>query len=1041
MNHRIFFSQAGCLLLIAATLVLPIARAGDESSSLSLKVPEGFEVERIAGPPLVDRPISADFDDQGRLYVTDSSGSNEEVEKQAQDKPHRIVRLEDTNGDGRFDKSVVFADKMAFPEGALWFDGSLYVAAPPSIWKLTDSDGDGVADRREEWFQGKTLTHCANDLHGPYLGLDGWIYWCKGAFGKQTYEHPGRPPLVTRASHIFRRRPGDPLVEPVMTGGMDNPVDVVFTPAGERIFTSTFVVHPQAGLRDGLIHAIYGGVYGKAHDVIDDHKKTGDLLPVMTHLGPAVPCGLTRYESKVFGEDYRDNLFACLFNLHKVTRHILKPNGSTFTTEDIDFLTSENPDFHPTDVIEDADGSLIVVDTGGWYKICCPSSQLVKPDVLGAIYRVRRKGAPRVEDPRGLKLAWTAMKADQAGKLLDDPRPAVRSRAIHELAKRGNEAIPALAAALKTSGSVEVRRNALWSLTRIEGTAARDAVRIAFEDRDDSVRHAACHSAGVWRDAGALPQLLQLLQNGPAPLQRAAAEAAGRIGDKQAVPQLLLTAGAPHDRILEHSLTYALIEIDSPSATASGLRATSPRSRRAALIALDQMEHGGLKPEMVTPLLASNDSVLRPAAWWILGHHSEWSPGLASFFGRRLADKNISGAERKEFEQQLAQFARDAEIQALLAAIARGPSSRSARLSALRAMAYAPLKEMPATWIASLPDVMASQDPEVIHYAVNVARALPVSPKTNAPSLSSALLRIARNHILSPEARLDALAALPKGLTTVDSNLWNFLRASIATSQSGAIRSAASEVVAKAKLSPSQLLSLTESIKSTGPMELPRLLAAYENSNDQELGMKLIAALEASKARASLHPEMLRKALAKFPGSVRKSGDQLLASLHMDTAQQKARLEKLLLELQGGDVRRGQAVFNGTKAACSSCHTIGYLGGKVGPDLTRIGQIRNERDLLESIIFPSASFVRSYEPVIVDTKSGDIYNGVLRKNASDEVILAIDARTEARIPRADIADMRPGAVSIMPTGLEEQLTRQDLADLLAFLKQTRWGPR
>ena len=96
---------------------------------------------------------------------------------------------------------------MMFPEGTMWLDGSLYVAAPPSIWKLTDTDGDGVADQRVEWFQGKTLTGCANDLHGPYLGPDGWIYWCKGAFAEQTYERPGKPPFVTRAAHIFRCRP------------------------------------------------------------------------------------------------------------------------------------------------------------------------------------------------------------------------------------------------------------------------------------------------------------------------------------------------------------------------------------------------------------------------------------------------------------------------------------------------------------------------------------------------------------------------------------------------------------------------------------------------------------------------------------------------------------------------------------------------------------------------------------------------------------------------------------------------------------------
>ena len=421
------------------------------STDQVLTVPAGFEVERVAGPPLVNRPIVADFDDEGRLYVADSSGSNDKVEKQLADKPHRIVRLEDKNGDGRFDSSVVFADKMMFPEGAMWFDGSLYVAAPPSIWKLTDTDGDGVADRREEWFQGKTLTTCANDLHGPYLGPDGWIYWTKGAFAQQTYERPGKAPLVTRASHIFRRRPGDAVIESVMTGGMDNPVDVAFTPAGERVLTATFLEHPQLDRRDGLIHAIYGGLYGKSHAVIENHKRTGNLMPALTHLGAAVPSGLTRYASRVFGDGYRDNFFAALFNLQKVTRHVLEPSGATFTSRDSDFLVSNSRDFHPTDVLEDADGSLLVLDTGAWYKLCCPSSQLAAPEVLGAIYRVRRQGAPRLDDPRGRKLPWRTMPPPELAKLLDDVRPAVANRAIQELAALGSGAVSALDDVLRTS--------------------------------------------------------------------------------------------------------------------------------------------------------------------------------------------------------------------------------------------------------------------------------------------------------------------------------------------------------------------------------------------------------------------------------------------------------------------------------------------------------------------------------------------------------------------------------------------------------------
>ena len=225
-----------CLSWLAILLLLSSATAAEfELNGHKFTVPDGFVVEQIAGQPLVDRPVSADFDERGRMYVTDSSGSNEPVEVQREKRPHRIMRLDDVDGDGVFDKSTVYADKLMFPEGSCWFNGSLYVAAPPEIWKFTDADDDGVAEKREVWFDGKTLTHCANDLHGPYLGPDGWMYWCKGAFAEQSLERPGQPPLETKAAHIFRRRPEGGPYEHVMTGGMDNPVEVVFTPGGERI--------------------------------------------------------------------------------------------------------------------------------------------------------------------------------------------------------------------------------------------------------------------------------------------------------------------------------------------------------------------------------------------------------------------------------------------------------------------------------------------------------------------------------------------------------------------------------------------------------------------------------------------------------------------------------------------------------------------------------------------------------------------------------------------------------------------------------------
>jgi putative membrane-bound dehydrogenase-like protein len=1001
-------------------------------------VPPGFEIEKVAGPPLVNRPIVADFDEEGRLYVADSSGSNDKVEKQLADKPHRIVRLEDKDGDGRFDSSVVFADKMMFPEGTMWFDGSLYVAAPPSIWKLTDTDGDGVADRREEWFQGKTLTSCANDLHGPYLGPDGWIYWTKGAFAEQTYERPGKAPLVTRASHILRRNPADGSIEPVMTGGMDNPVDVAFTPTGERILTATFFEHPQLGRRDALIHALYSGVYGKPHAVIDGHKRTGDLLPALTQFGPAVPSGLTRYASRVFGDEYRDNFFAALFNMQKVTRHVLEPSGATFTSHDSDFVVSTSRDFHPTDVLEDADGSLLVVDTGGWYKLCCPSSQLAAPDVLGAIYRVRRKAVPRIADARGRTLAWTTMTAADAAKLLDDTRPAVQGRAIAHLARAGEGATRALNDVLKTSPSADARRNAVWALTRTRAAGAHDGLRFALHDADQSVRLAALHAIGLLRDGDALPALLDALKSGVPAVQRAAAEALGRLGNAKAVPDLLATAALPLDRTLEHSVTYALIEIDNPVATRAAAQAPSSRTRRAALIALDQMDGGDLMASAVVPLLDSADPLLRETAWWIVGHRSEWGSALADFFQTHLGANDLSAAARDDLQQKLVEFADNAAIQDLLARMAERPAAKADREVALRAMARTRAKELPSSWIPSLIEALSSRDLDVARLALSVARAAPPS-KDAVLAVQTTLLRVARNAALPLDVRIDALGAVQGGLASVDPDVFDLLRTGLEPAQPAAVRAAAATVLEKARLAPEQLLALTPSLERAGPLELPRILPAFDRGSGEALGFEMLAALERSKGRSSLRADVLRPRLAKYPESVRKRGEILLASLNVDSEKQAKQLDDIFAASGGGDIRRGQAVFNSPKVACISCHSIGYLGGKIGPDLTRIGQVRSERDLLEAILFPSASFARGYEPVVVTTQSGETLTGLLRSELSDTIVLVSGAGAETRIPRGDIIDMQPGTVSIMPAGLADQLSRQELADLLAFLKATQPG--
>jgi putative membrane-bound dehydrogenase-like protein len=991
-------------------------------------LPVGFEIEQVAGPPLVNRPITADFDEEGRLYVSDSSGSNDKVEVQLKQRPHRIVRLEDTDGDGKFDKSTVFADKMMFPEGTMWYDGSLYVSAPPIIWKLTDTKGTGTADQRTEWFDGKTCTGCANDLHGPYLGPDGWIYWCKGAFAKQTYERPGKKPFTTRASHIFRARPDGTGIEPVMTGGMDNPVDVAFTPGGERIFTTTFFQHPGGGQRDGLIHAIYGAVYGKDHDPVYEHPWTNpELMPVMTHMGPAAPCGLLRYESETFGKEYKDNLFACQFNMHKVSRHVLIPEGTTFKTEDHDFLVSDNLDFHPTDVIEDADGSLLVVDTGGWYKLCCPTSQLHKPDILGAIYRIRKTGSRKIEDPRGLKLDWKSMNGGQLAKLLDDLRPAVRRRAMETLAKKGDEA----ALAVNTlAGSVEARRNAVWVAVRLDHPAAREFLKEALTDRDESVQMAALHCVSLLQIKTSLPK--SLLMSGSPHVRRATAEALGRIGDSTAVPALVDALGKDNDRGMEHALIYALIEIGDRDKLAGVLKSANLRQRRAAMIALDQMGTGKLEAATVAAELAATDPAMKRTAAWIIGRHPEWGPTLTGYLSDRLAAKERTPAETDELVGQLARFARTPAVQELLAE-QLSSGSLDNRRAALQAMARAGLKQTPAMWSNALTRALSSDKPQLLEQILATARALSFG-KEGPKDLVEVLQRIGKSKETAPAYRLAALAAIPNGPGAVDESLFQFLSAQLRPDGAAGTRGLSADVLTKAKLTNEQLMLLAGAFETIGPLEADRLLEVFAQSKDEKVGMHLLDMLSKSPIRSAIRVDAIKQRIAKYPASVQKKAETLYAEIDTDHIKQVAQLEKLLESTKNGDIRRGQQVFHSTKASCFSCHQVGYRGGNIGPDLTKIGAIRSERDLLESIVFPSASFVRGYEPVVVATKDGKSHNGLIKKDGPDEILLTIAADKEERIARTEIEAIEPSRVSVMPAGLDQQLSVQDLADLVAFLK-------
>ena len=287
--------------------------------------------------------------------------------------------------------------------------------------------------------------------------------------------------------------------------------------------------------------------------------------------------------------------------------------------------------------------------------------------------------------------------------------------------------------------------------------------------------------------------------------------------------------------------------------------------------------------------------------------------------------------------------------------------------------------------------------------------------------------------------RTTALAILVRKRPGVDDAALKFLLGQLSKNNDAATRLTAAQVLGNAGLANAQLVRLANGyLQHADALILPRLLDAFHSSTSGAAGRAMVSALlKSSVSIGEPDAKRLQEILDKYPPDVRTAARPLLARLQ---ELQKARIVRLQqlepLLSAGGDIGRGRRVFFGEKVACYHCHTIGNQGGHVGPDLTAVGAIRSGHDILEAIVFPSASFVPGFEIYNVETKS-DIYSGVRGEDTPDAITLVTGPHAEIRIPRKQIVSIKPSSVSLMPEGLDESIPRSEFIDLLAFLQSQK----
>jgi len=990
-------------------------------------VPEGFEVELVAGPPLVHHPIMAGFDDEGRLIVSETVGLNLKNTELDQQTPNHVTVLEDVNGDGFFDKSVKFADKMTFPQGGLWHDGAVYVCSPPGLWRLEDRDGDGIADKREQIATGFAYTGNAADVHGPFLHPNGRLYWCHGRKGHEVYQNDGET-LVSKnkGARIWSCNPDGSDVQVHAGGGMDNPTELTITPEGDILGSvNLFYGRPRG---DVLVHWLYGGAYPR-HDqvaVVAEFRRTGDLLTEVHNFGHVAVSGLTRYASGAWGKEYRDNVFVTFFNTHKVTRSILTRDGATYRAQTEEFFEAHSDDFHCTDVLEDADGSLLVIDTGGWFRIGCPTSQIAKPELRGAIYRIRKKGAKKIADPRGREIDWKRSPAGGIATLLDDERFAVRDRAMRELARREAGDVETALLTAMNGGTPTARRNAMWVHARRGADSAAAALRGGLRDKDAGVRQAASHTAGMFRNQAAVPRLMAMVRNDQPWVQREAATALGRIGDSRGVTALLdLLSRNSIDRELEHAAIFALIEIGDRKGALDGFVNGNALLKRRTLIALDQMEGGKLDADMVLAFVGESDEALRETAIGIAAQRKDWAAEIAQVVEGWMSLGNLDPIRTEVARELLARQVSERPVRELIGRLLNPGIGQAVAMEALAGSVGAGADK---SWEEPIKRALLAKDDAI------VARAIAAAGVLRYKAFDEALKKIGEDEARAPLTRVKALAGLSGRGGTFEASVFDLLLTQLKPEVAATVRGEAARMIAGARLSKIQLFKLADAVGSAGPLELPLLVEAFYKSRDPQVGFRFIEGLQNSPGIGNVPPTEIKRLLTRYPVETQEKAGPLLEGLLARRAEEAVRLSELETGLLKGDVKRGEALFHAQKTLCAVCHRIGDKGGRVGPDLTRIGRIRTTRDLLESIVFPSSSIARDFESYSVNMKNGDSHVGVVLRESAEELQIAVVSGQPLKLSRKDVASIQPSSLSLMPQGLDQAMSKQELSDLIAFLK-------
>jgi putative membrane-bound dehydrogenase-like protein len=942
-----------------------------QESLARITVPDGFHVTLFAGEPDLRRPIAFDFDDRGRIWVVENYSHPIWKKDGATD---RILILEDTDHDGRFDKRKVFWDKGRYLTGMAVGHGGVWIGNSPELSFIPDRDGDDVPDSEPIVMLDGFRLSTNNVLNNFHWGPDGWLY---GALGVDDPSHIGKPgtPMEQRfemSRGIWRFHPVDHTFERV-ADGMVNPWGADFNEFGDLITTNTVTAHLWH-----IVHGMYCErrvteqdnpyVYRRIQSITDHlhwgggawhEARSGDGHHSVAGGGHA-HCGGMIYLGDNWPDKYRGTFFTNNMHGNRVNNDRLVLNASTYVgVHGDDFLFGNDSWFRGMSIKYGPDGGVYISD---WHDFgeCHDSDGSHRTS--GRIYKVVY-GKPKAATTDLQKL--TAAELAELHLHRNEWFSRHARRILHERSIRGQDvskAIAALRKVVQTAKDEPNRLRALWTLAIVGAIDESELVGLLKHDSQHVRRWAIQFLVDRQKpQPESLSQLAKLARTEPSPKVRLAlASALQRVRPESRwaiASGLVLHADDDTDPYIPLMIWY-------------GIEPLVPRDTEAALKLATQ----------------SRLSVLR------------------NLIVRRAIDTTEPPIAKvvNTVSLQTDQDVRHDMLQGMLDAL-DGRETQTA----------------PKVWPILYKQVSSSADPSLRSIAVRLATIFGDQQAINR------LRKTVLDDAVSDKDRREALQALLQVSDGASIEMLHSLTAGSSTLQNEAIRALG---IRNNESTPDVLLgnysefSAVEKQDAIGVLTT-RLSFAESLLTAMEAGRidrKDVSAFALQQLRTFDDPKLKSRVLKLWADDTVK----------IQKSEELARLLKLMTpeHLSHGDARAGRLVFQKT---CVKCHRLFGEGGTIAPDLTGSGRKKADY-VLSNLIDPSAQIDPAYRLTTLVTEDGRLLSGfVVRQTDRDVVFRTQDARI--RLSMKDVETIRTSNTSMMPEGMLRTFTDEQVRDLLAYL--------